>query len=293
MKVTPPRFAPGPVDGVDLEAAFRVFYRDVLARLDARYPNNDFNQGLVSNGTGGVTLGPQSFPTGRTAGMPALTQHIADSGKAADQRFLWPLSMGNHSSVQNASNILASNAAADATITINPHSVKYDFGSVAYNAGSVAGLTPGVGYLVYADDPNFQGGAVSYFATTNAGDMINQGRYYVGTMTTAAAGTSQLITAATSTNPVAFTTTSAHGWSNGNTITLAQLPGDFGTNLNNNAYTIVVTGSQTFTISIDGSAYAAYTAGGTATKGSGTTAGGGGAGAGGGGPGGRWQGFVP
>lgn len=73
------------------------------------------------------------------------------------------------------------------------------------------------------------------------------------------------ISAATSANPIAFTTSTAHGASTGNSITFAGLPGDFGTNLNGNTYTVTKVSDTQFTIAVDGSAYAAYTSGGTAT----------------------------
>ena len=50
MKLAPPQFAPGPVDGAALTAAFATFYQYVLARMDLRYPGNDFG-GLGNNRT--------------------------------------------------------------------------------------------------------------------------------------------------------------------------------------------------------------------------------------------------
>lgn len=73
------------------------------------------------------------------------------------------------------------------------------------------------------------------------------------------------ISAATSANPIEFTTATPHGASTGNTITFAGLPGDFGTNLNGNTYTVTKVDDTKFTIAVNGSGYAAYTSGGTAT----------------------------
>lgn len=72
------------------------------------------------------------------------------------------------------------------------------------------------------------------------------------------------ITGATSANPIVFTST-AHGLITGHSVTLASLPGDFGTNLNGNDYPVTRLTADTFSISVDGGGYAAYTTGGTAT----------------------------
>src|SRR5712692_2262748 len=113
MKIAPPRFGDGPVTGRDLERTISVIYRDVLSRLDTRYANNDFAQGLVAdNATGGVTLGPQSRPTGRGVGVPSLVQKITDIGTAQDQRFLPQVSAGNKLSVQSVLPLTATSNAS-------------------------------------------------------------------------------------------------------------------------------------------------------------------------------------
>lgn len=84
MKLAPPQFAPGPVDGAALTAAFATFYQYVLARMDLRYPGNDFgglgNPGhvLTSTGTDAPVYMPTGFPTvandtvvGNVSGGPA------------------------------------------------------------------------------------------------------------------------------------------------------------------------------------------------------------------------------
>jgi hypothetical protein len=228
-------------------------------------------------------------------GIPAITNLINDTGRARHEGFLWPVTVGNRSSVQNTSSVLTSSSdVSTSTISVAAHSVKYDFGSVAYNPGSISGLTTNVDYLVYADDPNFNGGPATYIATLEPNDMIATGRYYVGSITTAVSSSVQNITAATSANPIAFTTAGTHGWATGNQVQFAGLPGDFGTNLNGNTYAITVTGGTTFTIPVNGGGYAAYTSGGTATRVTTATGGGGGAGAGGGaGGGGKRWGNIP
>jgi hypothetical protein len=289
MKVTPPRFSETP-SGSELNKAFTVIYRDVFARFDVRYANNDFNAGLVANGAGGVTLGNQAIPTGRTVGVPSLVQKIANNGQAADQRFLPQVSAGNKLSVQNILPLGATADASTASISIAPHTLQYGYGVVPYSAGTIAGLNPSTTYYVYADDPTFAGGAVSYLATTNPQTVVaSNGRYYVGSIITAIAATTEGINAATSANPIAFTTATNHGWNTGDQVTFAGLPGDFGTNLNATTQTITVTGSNTFTIAVDGHTYGAFTSGGSATRVSNATTGGGGGGGGGGHGGGQLQ----
>jgi hypothetical protein len=76
------------------------------------------------------------------------------------------------------------------TKTINVASVTVQFGDgqITYNSGSV---TPGAygTYFVYADDPGYAGGAVTYVATLTESDVYaNNGRIYFGLITTAAGG---------------------------------------------------------------------------------------------------------
>lgn len=214
----------------------------------------------------------------------ALNQWVRTNGArtfAADQRFLHPINAANRSSVQDADDIMiAASGSVSSTIGIDAHSVKFDFGSVAYNSGSISGLDPETVYYVYANDPEYEGGAVTYLATTNPDNLVSQGQYYVGFIETPITGDSELIIAATSANPIQFQTSVNHGWANGNSVTFVGLPGDFGTNLNGNTYVITVTGLDTFTIPVDGALYAAYTTGGAATRETVAVQSGGGAGAG-------------
>ena len=199
--------------------------------------------------------------------VDTLMSYLTDAGKAVDQRFLPQVSAGNVLSLQNINPLTAEADATTASITIAAHTVQYGFGVVSYSGGAISGLTPETDYYVYCDDPNYAGGAVSYFATTTRQNVTaSNGRYFVGAIRTAIAATVATITAATSASPIAFTTSAAHGWSTGNSVTFAALPGDFGTNLNATTQTITVTGATTFTVAVNGSGYAAYTTGGTATR---------------------------
>jgi hypothetical protein len=126
----------------------------------------------------------------------------------------------------------------------------------------------------------YAGGSVTYLATTNPQTIVaNNGRYYVGSIQTAVSASVASISGATSASPIVFNAT-AHGFASGDSVTFAALPGDFGTNLNGTAHIVTVTNSDHFSIATDGSAYTAYTSGGTATRVTTPTTGGGGGGGG-------------
>jgi len=285
MKVRPVQFPDGPVDGAALNQAMGLMFRDVFSRMDVRYPQNDFSSGLVANpSTGGVTLGNAAIPVGRAVGVPVLVNKITNTGTAQDQTFLPQVSAGNKLSIQNIVPLSATAGATTATIAIASHTNQYGFGQTSYGSGSITGLSTNTLYYVYADDPTYVGGAVTYIATTNPQTVTaGNGRYFVGSITTPLSQTTANISGATSANPIVFTTSASHGWSTGNQVTMASLPGDFGTHLNGNTYTITVTDGTHFSIAVDGSAYAAYTSGGTATRTSSGSSGTGGGGGGGGG----------
>lgn len=192
---------------------------------------------------------------------------IGDNGRAVDQRFLPTVSWGNISSVQSADPLFATAGATTADISVAAHTLHTDFGNIAYNSGSVIGLALNTRYYIYVDDPDYEGGAVTYIASTSRPNVpANSGRYFVGTIVTPVAANSANVDNATSANPIVIRTSAAHGWSNGDSVLFAALPGDFGTNLNNTTRVITVVDSDEFSIPVNGTAYAAYTSGGTATR---------------------------
>lgn len=197
----------------------------------------------------------------------SMLQMLTDAGKAEDQRFLPQVSAGNVLSLQDINPLTASSDAVTATISVAPHTLQYGFGIVSYNGGTITGLVPASTYYVYSSDPEYQGGDVTYLATGNRQTVTaDNGRYYLGSIVTAISATTAAITAATSANPIEFTTGTSHGWTSGDSVVLTALPGDFGTNLNLNTYVITVTAVDKFTIAVDGSLYAAYTTGGLASR---------------------------
>jgi hypothetical protein len=263
---------------------------DGIVRVDSAMPKDarewerflrKLNESIRYSGGRAVMNALTTIATRTGTDIDTLLSYLTDDGKAEDQRFLPQVSAGNVLSLQNVNPLVASADATNATISIAAHTLQYGFGVVSYNAGTIVGLAPSTNYFVYADDPNYAGGAVTYLATTSRQNVTaNNGRYFIGAILTAISANTAAITAATSANPIAFTTGTNHGWATGNQVTLTSLPGDFGTNLNNNSYTITVTGLNTFTIAVDGSLYVAYTTGGLASRISSSTSGGAGGGGG-------------
>ena len=256
----------GPVDWADLRRWMEYYHREILAGFDVRNADSDVADGIVADGAGGVTLGTAARPTGRTVSVATLTTRIADTGRATDQRFLPQVSAGNRLSAQSVNALSATSGASTSTINIAAHSVQYGFGTVAFNSGSITGLTPSTTYYVYADDPDFSGGAVAYSATTSTLTVVaSNDRYFVGSITTPVSSASGNISAATNANPCAITTSSAHGYSTGNEVAFSGMSGM--TELNGNSYIITVTGSTTFTLDgVNSTAYGVYTSGGTVTR---------------------------
>jgi len=113
----------------------------------------------------------------------------ATMARASDQRLLPLVNASNKLSVQSAQPLSATENAGVATISVAAHSVQFGFGTVAYNSGSITGLSTNTVYYVYADDPDYAGGAVTYLSTTNPLTVTaGNGRYYLGKITTPAGG---------------------------------------------------------------------------------------------------------
>jgi hypothetical protein len=263
IRTEPIRYPKGQMDWASFGAWFDVMRDQLFASMDVR----DHRQGKLH---------------GRAVTLPTLEGLIDDDGRALSQRFLHQVSTANRHSVQSADVVMTGNSGAGAgtaSITIDGHSVKFDFGSVAYNGGSVSGLDPETDYYVFADDVDRLGGAVVYEATEDPDDMIAKGRYYVGIITTPLAGNSSNVTDATSANPIVIEIV-GHGWSSAQEVSFAAMPDDFGTALNGNDYAITVIDPDHFSIPVDGSLFLAYTSGGTATRLTSSVQSGGGAGAG-------------
>ena len=168
--------------------------------------------GLASTGD----INSATKVVGRTEGIGTTITHLDSTGKltstdaiAADGTGS-PLTGGKRGFVAlNSSNRLAdsfknnalnlsycptaatvlSNAGNGATsITIAANSNQYGAGSVAYNSGSVdPGVVPATSF-VYADDPGFSGGAVTYAFTSSVyNQTAADGRVAFGSIATSAA----------------------------------------------------------------------------------------------------------
>lgn len=86
----------------------------------------------------------------------------------------------------------AADAGSDVTITIVPHTRVYgDISNVAVDGGTITSVNYSAARYVYYDDPERDGGAVTYFATDNANVALPskaEGRHFVGRITTPGAG---------------------------------------------------------------------------------------------------------
>ncbi len=85
--------------------------------------------------------------------------------------------------------ITATDAGADATITISAHTRVYGDGTtVSVNGGSITGRAYSTLYYIYYDQASRAGGAVTYLSTTSESTAAQTGdRHLVGVVTTPAA----------------------------------------------------------------------------------------------------------
>ncbi len=264
-----PPIPSGPINGETLRSILTAWQTQELALGDVRNAASDIAGGLYQGTDGSLIVGADARLTGRaSSSLPTVLAKVGDNGQASTPQFLPITQTGGLTSTQDSGPVTAESDGVTAEIAIAAHTVQYGDGTlVSYNAGSVTGLDPNEDYRVYTDDANYAGGAVSYSATTNRQLLTaSNARVFVGAVRTTPALATATITAATSANPVAFTTSAAHGWNTGNTVLMAGLPGDFGNTFNAGVWTITRTGASTFTIAVNGGAFAAYTSGGTATR---------------------------
>lgn len=123
-----------------------------------------------------VTGRPPELTDGR------ITYALSSSGRLIDSR------RAAQSFTGGISNTITSSAyfsVTTTTITVNSHTRRYDFGNLTYNTGSIGGRTSNTLYYIYADDPNYNGGAVTYQASTSLSSACSPGRIYLGSVRTA------------------------------------------------------------------------------------------------------------
>jgi hypothetical protein len=87
-----------------------------------------------------------------------------------------------------AGTTLVTQSGATKTINVASSTMQFGDGQVSYNSGSVTPATFGT-WFIYADDPGFNGGAVTYVASANESDVYaGNGRIFFGSITTTAPG---------------------------------------------------------------------------------------------------------
>lgn len=134
---------------------------------------------IAPAGTVYATIECYSTAAGHSADFDEI--HIARMQTAFE---LTPINTSGHSTGGAA----LSQSGTTTTINVASSIVQFGDGTVAYNSGSVNPGAYGT-YFIYADDPGYTGGAVTYAATTvEANVYANNGRIYFGKITTAGGG---------------------------------------------------------------------------------------------------------
>lgn len=198
--------------------------------------------------------------------LDSLLALVDDNGRAETQRFMPLINWANAGSLQSAIPITASADSVSATISIDAHEVIYGGEEVAYGAGSVLGAPVDTPVYIYVDDPDIEGGAVTYEFTTDYQDLAgSRHRYFVGAILTPVSSISAAVSGVTNANPCAITTGAAHGFSTGDRVNFDGVGGT--TELNTGTYTITVTSPTSFTLNgVNSTAFGVYTSGGTVTR---------------------------
>ena len=215
-------------------------------------------------------LGDGSMVTSGDATIDGLGEM---PGIVPSEQSLPMVNTGNAASIQDTTTPLSStDAGASATISIAAHGLNMSVGSVAYSSGSITGLAYSTLYYVYALDPTYAGGAVTYLATTTKINLVNDvGTYFIDSITTSNVAASGNISAITKADPTVFTTSAVHGFTTGYSIDIASIVdngpgGDIESTFNGNSYTCTVTDTTNFTVAVDSSGLTnIWASGGTAT----------------------------
>lgn len=77
-----------------------------------------------------------------------------------------------------------------ATISVVNFTLHFGDVSVSYNGGSLTGLAAGTGYYIYAQDPTYAGGSVSFISTTTYVNVVEVGALYLGYIVTPSSSSS-------------------------------------------------------------------------------------------------------
>lgn len=135
---------------------------------------------VVNTNTDFLTDGTGTPIAGGKRGAIALdtNNRLADSSRA---------NALNVSNTPTSSTVLSNAGGGATSISIAASTAQFGNGTISYNAGSV---DPGVtgSFFIFADDPTFAGGAVTYQSTTSAPTQTaSDGRVNFGKITTSAA----------------------------------------------------------------------------------------------------------
>lgn len=191
-----------------------------LGQIQSQAPVTGRTEGLGITVSGLANTGDINAATkvvGRTEGLGTTTGNIDGTGKltstdaiAADgtgspltggKRGFVALDTNNRlassfranavnvSLAPTSATVLSNPGGATTVITIAASTVQYGAGTVSYNSGSVdPGVIPAT-VFIYADDPTFAGGAVTYaFSTTPPSQTASDGRINIGKLTTSVGG---------------------------------------------------------------------------------------------------------
>jgi len=217
-----------------------------------------------------VKLGDGSITT---SGGTTIDGLFEMPGTVPTERSLPMVVTGSVATSQDTTTPLtAVDGGASATINIAAHGLDMSSGLVSYSSGSVTGLSYATQYYVYAVDPTYVGGAVTYLASTDPTDLVDDvGTYYLDKITTGNQAQSGNISAITKASPTVFTTSSAHGFVTGYSIAIASIVdngpgGDIESTFNGNSYACTVTDTTNFTVAVDSSSLVnVWASGGSAT----------------------------
>jgi hypothetical protein len=154
-----------------------------LAVLNRWADNIDFKLNLLNNQSTGTQRNAVSNASAITTVAQTVTSTQGQIGTIGNQS----ITAGYHP----LSNPLS---ATGTTITVSAFTMRTTSkGDLAINSGSLSGLTAGVVYFVYYDDPDVVGGAVTFVAGTSRGIALQgANRFFVGSIQIPAAGSGSI-----------------------------------------------------------------------------------------------------
>jgi hypothetical protein len=115
-----------------------------------------------------------------------VTRAFSERARVEQRYGSHQIAVGSKNSVQSmVVPLSASDAGATATITVASHDIWIGYGWVTFTGGSITGLAFNTDYYVYADDPGFLGGTVTWIVTVDPTVVAkSNGRYYAGKIRT-------------------------------------------------------------------------------------------------------------